>query len=165
MLLFLTLIFSFPLFSFSSFTLFFSISIIRILYCFSYYFHFHFVWFSRRICFCSLGFPRSLNGTKNATKDFLDEVNLLSDFLGDSRKEDGGTIQVAVPKVVPPPPPEIVAVSGGGGGGDVVDESASMKAKRDALQRKGAAAMIAAEEYARRLESGDVVVSFGTLVM
>ena len=91
---------------------------------------------------------------------------MLSDFLGDSRKgEDGGTIQVAVPKVVPPPPPEIVAVSGGGAGGDVVDESASMKAKRDALQRKGAAAMIAAEEYARRLESGDVVVSFGTLVM
>lgn len=118
----------------------------------------------RRICFCSLGFPRSLNGTKNATKDFLDEVNLLSDFLGDSRKEDGGTIQVAVPKVVPPPPPEIVAVSGGGGGGgDVADESASMKAKRDALQRKGAAAMIAAEEYARRLESGDVVDTSGNL--
>ena len=34
-----------------------------------------------------------------------------------------------------------------------------MKAKRIALQRKGAAAMIAAEEYARRFESGDVVVS------
>ena len=60
------------------------------------------------------------------------------------------------PKVVPLPP-EIVAVSGGG---DVVDESASMKAKHDALQRKGVAAMIVAEEYARRLESSDVVVSF-----
>ena len=34
-----------------------------------------------------------------------------------------------------------------------------MKAKRVALQRKGAAAMIAAEEYARRFESGgDVAV-------
>jgi len=38
---------------------------------------------------------------------------------------------------VVPPPPEIVAVSGGG---DVVDESASMKAKRDALERKGVVA-------------------------
>lgn len=76
---------------------------------------------------------------------------MLGDFLSDTRKDDG-TIQVAVPKVVPPPP-EAVPVSG-----DVLDESASMKAKRVALQRKGAAAMIAAEEYARRFESGDVVV-------
>ena len=76
--------------------------------------------------------------------------------LGDSRKKDGGTIQVAVPKVVPPPA-EIVVVSSGG---DVVDESASMKAKCDALERKGVVAMIDAEEYARRLESGDVVVIF-----
>lgn len=60
---------------------------------------------------------------------------------------------MAVPKVVPPPP-EAVPVAG-----DALDESASMKAKRVALQRKGAAAMIAAEEYARRFESGDVAVS------
>ena len=38
-----------------------------------------------------------------------------------------------------------------------------MKAKRIALQRKGAAAMIAAEEYARRFESGDVVVRLSIL--
>ncbi|KAH1148980.1 hypothetical protein GYH30_043563 [Glycine max] len=34
-----------------------------------------------------------------------------------------------------------------------------MKAKRIALQRKGAAAMIAVEEYARHFEFDDVVVS------
>lgn len=55
-----------------------------------------------------------------------------------------------------PPPPEVVPVSG-----DLVDESASMKAKRVALQRKGAAAMIAAEEYARKFESGDLLVRLG----
>lgn len=56
----------------------------------------------------------------------------------------------------PPPPPQ--PLEGVAVGVDVLDESASMKAKRIALQRKGAAAMIAAEEYARRFESGDVVV-------
>lgn len=81
----------------------------------------------------------------------------LQDFLADNRKDDA-TVQVTVPKVVPPPP-EVVPVTG-----DVLDESASMKAKRVALQRKGAAAMIAAEEYARRFESGDVVVSVASVI-
>jgi hypothetical protein len=50
-----------------------------------------------------------------------------------------------------PPPPEIVPVSG-----DVLnDESASMKAKCVALQRKDVAAMIVAEECARKFEPGD----------
>ncbi|MED6111971.1 hypothetical protein PIB30_057312 [Stylosanthes scabra] len=39
-----------------------------------------------------------------------------------------------------------------------------MKAKRVALQRKGAAAMIAAEEFARRFESGDVADASGNPV-
>ncbi|CAK8575465.1 unnamed protein product [Lathyrus sativus] len=114
----------------------------------------------RRICFCALGFPRSLNGTtnnhNNAANAFLNDVSALGDFLAGAQKEDY-TIQVAVPKVVPPPP-EVVPVSG-----DLLDESASMKAKRVALQRKGAAAMIAAEEYARKFESGDVLDTSGNL--
>jgi hypothetical protein len=82
-------------------------------------------------------------------------VAVLGDFLSENKRKEDATIQVVVPKVVPPPP-EIVPVSG-----DVLnDESASMKAKRVALQRKGAAAMIAAEEYARKFESGDLLVSF-----
>lgn len=112
----------------------------------------HFLFVSRRICFCSLGFPRSLPDA-NA---FLNDVALLTDFIsaGTTANDATATVQVAVPKVVPPPP-EALPVAGG----DALDESASMKAKRVALQRKGAAAMIAAEEYARRFESGDVLVS------
>ncbi|MCI09198.1 hypothetical protein A2U01_0030281, partial [Trifolium medium] len=99
-------------------------------------------------------FPRSLHGTNNPTSGFLEDVTVLGDFLSDNKRKEDGTIQVVVPKVVPPPP-EIVPVSGG----DVLnDESASMKAKRVALQRKGAAAMIAAEEYARKFESGDLLL-------
>ncbi|XP_061352536.1 uncharacterized protein LOC133297404 isoform X2 [Gastrolobium bilobum] len=104
----------------------------------------------RRICFCTLGFPRALN-LPNPTNGFLHDVDELRDFLADTRRDDT-TVQVAVPKVVPPPPPPPDGVPVGG---DALDESASMKAKRVALQRKGAAAMIAAEEYARRFESGD----------
>lgn len=75
------------------------------------------------------------------------------------------TVQVAVPKVVPPPPPPrqlqfAAAADGVPLAADAVDEVASTKAKRVALQRKGAAAMIAAEEYARQFESGDAVVRF-----
>ncbi|PNY05336.1 hypothetical protein L195_g001783 [Trifolium pratense] len=113
----------------------------------------------RRICFCSLGFPRSLQGTNNPTSGFLQDVTVLGDFLSDNKRKDDGTIQVVVPKVVPPPP-EIVTVSGG----DVlIDESASMKAKRLALQKKGAAAMIAAEEYARKFESGEFLDTSGNV--
>ncbi|KAK2433343.1 hypothetical protein P8452_30671 [Trifolium repens] len=112
----------------------------------------------RRICFCSLGFPRSLQGTKNSTTGFLQDVAVLGDFLSENKRKEDATIQVVVPKVVPPPP-EIVPVSG-----DVLnDESASMKAKRVALQRKGAAAMIAAEEYARKFESGDLLDTSGNV--
>ncbi|KAK2379648.1 RING/FYVE/PHD-type zinc finger family protein [Trifolium repens] len=112
----------------------------------------------RRICFCSLGFPRSLQRTNNPTSGFLEDVAVLGDFLSENKRKEDTTIQVVVPKVVPPPP-EIVPVSG-----DVLnDESASMKAKRVALQRKGAAAMIAAEEYARKFESGDLLDTSGNV--
>ena len=72
-----------------------------------------------------------------------------------------GTVQVPVPKVAPVP-----VVDGGEAGGDAVDEAASVsaQAKRLALQRKAAAAMVAAENYARRVESGDVVVIFNSCI-
>ncbi|KAK7263884.1 hypothetical protein RJT34_31483 [Clitoria ternatea] len=104
----------------------------------------------RRICFCALGFPRALNAP-NPPNGFLHDVSALRDFLADTRRDDA-TVQVPVPKVLPPPPPPPDVTLGA----DALDESASMKAKRVALQCKGAAAMIAAEEYARRFESGDV---------
>ncbi|XP_027354526.1 uncharacterized protein LOC113864700 isoform X2 [Abrus precatorius] len=112
----------------------------------------------RRICFCALGFPRALHAP-DPTNAFLHQVAAVRDFLADTRSDDA-TIQVPVPKVLPPPPPP---PDGAPLGVDALDESASMKARRVALQRKGAAARIAAEEYARRFESGDVVDTPGNL--
>ncbi|PRQ54707.1 putative histone-lysine N-methyltransferase chromatin regulator PHD family [Rosa chinensis] len=125
----------------------------------------------RRICFCPLGFPRSL-ATANSKACFLDEVIKVHDFLSDpsgirARGDDAKTVQVAVPKVAPPPPPPPTAqpVPPSVAGGDaavtalVDDESAaaaSAQAKRAALQRKAAADMVAAEDFARRFESGDL---------
>ena len=136
---------------------------------------------SRRICFCPLGFPRGLENAK-ARGEFAEEVSRIEEFLrdplgirfrekrgvGDSGWKD--TVQVLVPKVVPPPPPLLPPPvadgvggggSGGGGGGNVVDEvaaAASAQSKRIALQKKAAAAMVDAEDYARRFESGDLAV-------
>lgn len=119
---------------------------------------------SRRICFCPLGFPRSL-GTAKSKNDFLEEVRKVEEFLKDPWgirvREEKGTVQVAVPRVAPPPPPPqpLVPVVADG-----VDEEAALamsaQNKRAALQRKAAAAMVAAEDYARRFESGDLAVRF-----
>ncbi|OIW05550.1 hypothetical protein TanjilG_23336 [Lupinus angustifolius] len=104
----------------------------------------------RRICFCALGFPTSLHN--NA---FLNHVTALRQFLAADTPTNIDTVQVAVPKVLPPPPPPPnLPPDGAPPCADALDESASMKAKRVALQRKGAAAMLAAEEFARQLESG-----------
>ncbi|KAE9593494.1 putative histone-lysine N-methyltransferase chromatin regulator PHD family [Lupinus albus] len=107
----------------------------------------------RRICFCALGFPTSLHN--NA---FLNHLTALRQFLAADTPTHIATVQVTVPKILPSPlgvPPCA----------DVFDESASMKAKRVALQRKGAAAMLAAEEFARQLESsgGDVADTSGNI--
>ncbi|XP_022756808.1 uncharacterized protein LOC111304502 isoform X2 [Durio zibethinus] len=113
----------------------------------------------RRICFCSLGFPRNLH-SPNSKNGFLQEVIRIEDFLKDPwgvRVSREGTVLVPVPKVAPVP-----AGDGGGGGGvGAVQEAASVspQAKRLALQRKAAAAMVAAEDYARRVESGDIAVA------
>ncbi|XP_050210004.1 uncharacterized protein LOC126660499 [Mercurialis annua] len=135
----------------------------------------------RRICFCTLGFPRDLHTAKSKA-EFLLQVSRIEEFARDpvrirDLKDSSATVQVLVPKVLPvpaPPPPQqpclpvasavVVPVAcgdgdcGGGGGGA---EEASAHTKRVALQKKAAAAMVAAEDYARRFESGDnaVVVS------
>ncbi|CAL0334293.1 unnamed protein product [Lupinus luteus] len=103
----------------------------------------------RRICFCALGFPTSLHN--NA---FLHHVTALRQFLAADTPTNTDTVQVAVPKLLPPPHPPHPAPDGAPPCAHAFHESASVKAKRLALQRKGAAAMLAAEEFARQLESG-----------
>ncbi|EOA29929.1 hypothetical protein CARUB_v10013022mg [Capsella rubella] len=111
----------------------------------------------RRICYCSLGFSRDLRGA-NAKYEFLNDVNRLEEFLKDpgvsSIALDGRTVQVRVPKVVPSPAVSILGVGDGAGGVDEMAEEASAQKKRVALQRQAAVTVEAAEDYARRFESG-----------
>ncbi|KAI4323419.1 hypothetical protein L6164_023026 [Bauhinia variegata] len=121
----------------------------------------------RKICFCSLGFPRTLYAPKGKA-EFLDDVVKLDDFLRDPwgirARDKDKTVQVAIPKVVPPPPPPPRQLKTPVDGGQTGDEEAlSMQAKTVALRKKGAAAMIAAEEYARKFESGDLGDAAGNL--
>ena len=86
----------------------------------------------------------------------------VEEFLKDPwgvRVSREGIVQVPVPKVAPDP------TGDGGGGGDAVEEAASVSAlaKRLALQRKAAAAMVAAEDYARKVESGDIAVIYSCI--
>ncbi|XP_040994816.1 uncharacterized protein LOC121241203 isoform X2 [Juglans microcarpa x Juglans regia] len=120
----------------------------------------------QRICSCSLGFPGSLHSA-NARIDFLLDVHTIDQFLNDPSSSgisaspdyaaaSNHTFQVLVPKVVALP---LVLSDGGVVGGNAVDEvapSASTRSKRIALQKKAADAMVAAEDYARRFESGDL---------
>lgn len=127
----------------------------------------------RRICFCPLGFAPGLQNGR-AKNEFLDGVLKVEEFLKDPwgirvRDGKGTTVQVWVPKVAPPPPPvqPVGVVSEALGGADGVDEmvaAMSAQTKRIALQRKAAAAMIAAEDYARRFESGNLVDASGNVV-
>lgn len=78
-------------------------------------------------------------------------------------RDEGATVQVTVPKVVVPPPPPVPAATtpgeGGLGGGDGEDLLLlSAQTKRAAMQRKAAVASMAAEDYARRFESGALAV-------
>ncbi|KAL1193772.1 PHD finger protein EHD3 [Cardamine amara subsp. amara] len=115
----------------------------------------------RRICFCALGFSQGLRGA-NAKGDFLKEVNLVEKFLKDpevssSKVVNEGTVQVRVPKVAPAPQTVSILGVGDGGFGSGVDEmaqEASAQKKRVALQRQAAVTVEAAEDYARRFESG-----------
>ncbi|EEF44618.1 protein binding protein, putative [Ricinus communis] len=129
----------------------------------------------RRICYCALGFPRDLQNAKSKA-EFLLEVSRIEEFLKDPFRirdfdDSSSTVQVLVPKVLPvpaPPPPApslssslaaVPAVGEDGGGGGGLGEEASAHTKRVALQKKAAAAMVAAEDYARRFESGDMAVA------
>ncbi|CAN1342420.1 Histone-lysine N-methyltransferase 2B [Linum perenne] len=123
----------------------------------------------RRICFCALGFPRDLH-SDTSKSDFLLDVSRIEDLLIDSsriRASTRDTVQVLVPKVVPPPAPPapvpvpaasalpVAVVADGDGGEDSEALSASAHTKRVALQKKAAATMVAAEDFARRFETGD----------
>ncbi|KAF8403799.1 hypothetical protein HHK36_011905 [Tetracentron sinense] len=91
----------------------------------------------KRICFCTLGFPQKLQSEKGRN-DFLEEVFRVQEFLSDPwslRAKEGSTVQVVVPRIVKP----------------------TVSTKRTAMQKKAAAASLAAEDYARRFESGDLV--------
>ncbi|KAJ4979101.1 hypothetical protein NE237_009881 [Protea cynaroides] len=115
----------------------------------------------QRICFCTLGFPQKLHSEKGR-KDFLKEVFRVEEFLSDPwsvRARDKGTVQVLVPRIVASTPvvtvvPDVVGVGVGGGDGD--GEEMSAQTKRVALQKKAVAASLAAEDYARRFETGDL---------
>ncbi|GAB4828072.1 hypothetical protein Ancab_034987 [Ancistrocladus abbreviatus] len=110
----------------------------------------------KRICFCELGFPRELQ-TAKARSGFVEEIQNLEEFLKDPwllRVRERGTVQVLVPKVVPPPPPPPVSADVADG---AADELLSAQTKRVALQKKAAVASLAAEDFARRFESGSLV--------
>lgn len=91
---------------------------------------------------------------------FLDEIAKLKSFLEDpwAVKDDKKTVQVLVPKVtvVPAPPQPRVTVDPAV---FEAEEMLSARNKRAAMQKKAAAASLVAEDYARRFELGEPVVS------
>ncbi|KAF9675574.1 hypothetical protein SADUNF_Sadunf09G0046300 [Salix dunnii] len=118
----------------------------------------------RRICFCSLGFPRDLHFTKSKA-DFLFDVASIDEFLKDPlgiRVSREGTVLVSVPKVLPVPvtvPPthtlSVVSARGRGGDGGVVEEAVSAQTKRVAIQEQAAATKASPEYFAKKVESGN----------
>lgn len=120
---------------------------------------------SERICYCQLGFAARLQGEKGR-RGFLEEAARVEEFLRDPwwvrAADGGGTVQVLVPRIVPAAAaavaatPAAVDAVGGGDGGEYV--AATSQTKRAALQKQAAAASVAAEDYVRRLEAGEVVV-------
>ncbi|XP_043692026.1 uncharacterized protein LOC122642576 [Telopea speciosissima] len=110
----------------------------------------------QRICFCTLGFPQKLQSEKGR-KNFLEEVFRVEEFLSDPwsvRARQKGTVQVSVPRIVASTP-VVTAVADGVVGGDGDVEEMSAQTKRVALQKKAVAESLAAEDYARRFETGD----------
>ncbi|XP_073025371.1 uncharacterized protein [Primulina eburnea] len=115
----------------------------------------------RKICFCTLGFPRRLQ-SEEGVKGFLQEVARVEQFLNDPwliKARENATCQVKVPKVIVSPAtlpqiPETPAVGCRAGEG-VAASDASAKVKRAGLQKQAAASSSVAEDYARRFESGD----------
>ena len=111
---------------------------------------------SKRICYCSLGFPRRLL-RERGSGELWDQIGRIEQFLKDPwliRVCEGSTVQVPVPKVTPPP-----IVCAEDDAGDGAEELQSAQTKRNALHKKAAAASLAAEDFARRFESGAMAVS------
>ncbi|XP_077210118.1 PHD finger family protein isoform X2 [Tasmannia lanceolata] len=120
----------------------------------------------RRICFCTLGFPTKLQREKER-RDFLEEVFRVEELLKDPWSIRAGgrvTVQVPVPRIVPPLVTTI-AVDGfdGGGGGDG-EEILSAQKKRIAMQKKAVEESLAAEQYVRKFETGDLTDVSGEAV-
>lgn len=111
----------------------------------------------RRICFCALGFPRSLQ-TDKGKSEFLGEVDAIERFLNDPwliKDSENATVQVEVPKVV-----VVSSAPRQPFGGDEAVSAASAHLKRVELHKQGAAAsIIGGEDYTRRSGSGDLAVS------
>ncbi|KAJ4833342.1 hypothetical protein Tsubulata_000566 [Turnera subulata] len=134
----------------------------------------------RRICYCSLGFPRDLHSAKSKAH-FLLDVSRIEAFLSDPsgiRASRDATVQVSVPKVAPAPspPPPLPApppapLPARDGLADVaapaVEASPAVSSplpKRVAFQKQTAtaAAKIAAEFQARKLEAESADVADAT---
>ncbi|KAJ0735213.1 putative [histone H3]-lysine(4) N-trimethyltransferase chromatin regulator PHD family [Helianthus annuus] len=116
----------------------------------------------RKICYCSLGFPHDLQND-DRKNGFLDEIARLKAFLEDPWliKGEKKTVQVVVPKVtvvVPPVRPRL-SVDPAVLDGSEAEEMLSARSKRAAVQKQAAAALLVAEDYARRFESGETVNS------
>nr|DAD29717.1 TPA_asm: hypothetical protein HUJ06_031185 [Nelumbo nucifera] len=112
----------------------------------------------RKICFCTLGFPQKLQSEKGR-KDFLEEVFRVEDFLRDPwslRAREKGTVQVVVPRIIVPTVAVTSVADGLGGGDGDGEEILSAQNKRAALQKRAVAASLAAEDYARRFETGNL---------
>ncbi|XP_031496746.1 uncharacterized protein LOC116261925 isoform X2 [Nymphaea colorata] len=117
----------------------------------------------QRICFCTLGFPEPLR-TEDGRRDFLEDVCRLEELLPDPWFLRAGcrrTVQVAVPRVNVGAGRSIE--HGIGENGSLVaagsangEEALSLQMKRVAMQKKAVEASLAAEDYARRLEAGEV---------
>ncbi|CAN6440530.1 unnamed protein product [Victoria cruziana] len=122
----------------------------------------------QRICFCTLGFPEALR-TEDGRRGFLEDVCRLEELLPDPWFLRAGcrwTVQVPVPKVHVGAGRSIE--QGIGENGAVVaagaasgEEALSLQMKRAAFQKKAVEASLAAEDYARRLEAGEVADASG----
>ncbi|RZC77507.1 hypothetical protein C5167_001681 [Papaver somniferum] len=126
----------------------------------------------RNICFCKLGFTKNLKKEKERDT-FLDGIIKVEELFKDPswsiRVGDKETIQVSVPKVVKPIQTSTIlvvanktAIDGsndvygcGGSGGD--DELLSIQKKQASLQRKADVSSLAAEDFVRRFETGNLL--------
>ncbi|KAI7757272.1 hypothetical protein M8C21_019183 [Ambrosia artemisiifolia] len=106
----------------------------------------------RRICYCSLGFPKD--------SSFLEEIDRLKEFITDPWlvNSEKKTVQVVVPKVRVEVAPKVqtrvvVGEKKVGLDGEGVEEEMSVRSRRVAMQKKAEAA----EDYARRFEAGEMV--------